>query len=192
MLNAAPPAIPVGKLPWTQKAFFKSFIKIPSAFIAEPFEIFLVALGLLDAVTLLLHRIMGSDKLFIAYYHGPVGLYIWSGVVISASVFLIWALSTMESKNLLAVRKLEITGLSMYAAAFAFYSYSNLSVGLNSGLPIIYPIINEIILTALVGSCLVRALSLASPITALSVTRVNRVKQIKAQLKEALKEDSRL
>jgi len=135
---------------------------------------------------------MGTDQLFISYYYGPIGLYIWASGMIVASICLTWSLVTMESRNLLAVRKLEIAGLLLYALAFGYYSYSNLSVGLASPLPVIYPIITEAILIVLVLACVTRALSLASPVTALAVARVNRVKQIKEQLRETLNEDKLL
>ena len=177
--------------PTLQQFFLKSFAKIPAGYVAEPFEIFLVILAMSDSLTLLLHYFQGTDQTLLPYYHGALGLFIWAGVLATASVILIWALSTLENHNLLAVRKLEITGLWLYAAAFSYYVYGNISVGLeNAAQPIVFPILSAIVISVLVCACVVRAISLASPITALSVTRVNRVKQIQGQLKETLNEAS--
>jgi hypothetical protein len=174
--------------PILQQLFLNSFAKIPAGFVAEPFEIFLVILALSDSLTLLLHYFQNTDQAFLPYYHGAAGLFIWAGVLAAASVILLWALGTMESHNLLAVRKLEITGLWLYAVAFSYYVYGNISVGLSAPQPLVFTILPATVISILVCACVVRAISLASPITALSVTRVNRVKQIQAQLEQTLHE----
>jgi hypothetical protein len=93
----------------------------------------------------------------------------------------------MEGKNLMEIRKLEITGMLMYAAAFGWYGYANLSYGIGAPhQPIVFPILSEGIVITLVVACLVRALALSSQITALAVTRVHRVKQIKERIREEL------
>lgn len=177
--------------PTLQRLFLKSFVRLPAGFIAEPFEAFLVILALSDSVTLLLHHFFGTDQVFLPYYHGAVGLFIWAGVLAAASVLLLWALSTMQNHNLLAVRKLEIIGMWLYAAAFSYYVYSNISVGIDtSGQPVVFTVLPAIVISVLVLACVARAISLASPITALSVTRVNRVKVIQAQLRVELQEEN--
>ena len=96
------------------------------------------------------------------------------------------ALARMNIQNAFQVRRLEITGLLIYAVAFGFYAYTTLARGLNTpGIPDVYPILSEVILVSAVLACLLRALSLISPITALAVSRAQRIKMIKAELKRA-------
>jgi hypothetical protein len=174
-----------------QRLFLKVFTKLPAGLTAEPFEILLITIGSLDAVRLLLQHFQHLDEsTFLPYYHGVIGLFIWTGVMLAASVVLIWALATLDNHNLLEVRKFEITGLWLYAVAFGWYGYTNLSVGLSAGGPVVYPILSEVIIIVIVLACVVRAITLASPITALSVSRVNRVRQIQGQLKSTLDETS--
>lgn len=192
MPNAAPPALDKEKLSPANRLFFKTFVKTPAGFIAEPFEIFLVVLGLLDSVSLIFHARQNAGSVLTPYYYGQVGLYAWAFSTLVASVALVWSLATMENKNLLAVRKLEIAGLAWYALAFGYYGYAEVAVGLSLNLGLFDVIVTEAILAFLVGACAIRAIALASPITTLSITRVNRVKQIQEQLREALKEDHEL
>lgn len=178
-------------MPRLQKLFLKSFVRIPAGLVSEPFEAFLVVLALSDCLTLLLHYFLNSDTAaFLPYFDGAVGLLIWTGIVVSASVTLVYALSTMQNHNLLAVRKLEIVGMWLYATAFGWYVYSNISVGVQLPQPIIFTVLPAVVISFLVLACVVRAISLASPITALSVTRVNRVKQIQSQLRVELQKEN--
>jgi hypothetical protein len=180
-----------GKLSLHQRLFFKSFLLTPSGFVAEPFEVFLVVFGLLSSAALILQHIQHLDQLSLPYYHGAVGLFIWSGLLLFASVILIWSLATMAQHNLLAIRKLEITGLWLYAALFSYYCYATLAVGLSLPEPAIYPILSSIAVMVLILACVIRAISLASSITTLAIARVSRVKQIKEQLRDALKESGK-
>lgn len=173
-----------------QRLFLKSFTKLPAGLVSEPFELFLVTLALSDSLTLLFHYFLGSAQPSLPYYHGVVGLLLWSGLVAAASVIMIWALVKLDNHNLLEVRKLEITGLWLYAVVFGYYVYGNLSVGLSSSQPLVFTILPATVISMLVLACAVRAISLASPITALTVTRVNRVRLIQDQLKATLSEDS--
>jgi len=175
------------RLGFWRRLFFHGFIKTPSSLIAEPFEVFLVVLALLDAVSLLIRHEHGTDRPLLAYYHGAAGLYIWASSMLVASCSLLWSLFRMHNYNLMKTRRLEIFGMWIYAFAFGWYGYSNFSVGTTAArTPVLYPVISEVIISVLVIACVVRAVSLASPITALSVARVQRVKQIKKELQRLL------
>jgi hypothetical protein len=171
-----------------QRVFLRGFLHAPSAFIAEPFEIFLVVLGLLDAVALLLHYAQGTlPPGLLDVYKGRWGLILWATWLGVASVMLVYSLATMEQKNLLSIRKLEIVGMWMYAVAFAWYGYANVTVGLSlARRPAVYTALTEAIVVVLAMACIIRALALSSQVTALSVTRVHRVRQIKDVVRELL------
>lgn len=184
--------LPQGRIPLLQKLFFKAFVKTPAGLIAEPFEIFLVVFGLLASISLLLQHFQHLDTLSLPYYHGVVGEFIFAISLAVASAVLIWAQTVMEQRNLLAIRRWEIFGLWLYAVIFGYYAYETLAVGLSLPEAAVYPILSDGAIIVLVLACVIRAVSLSSPITALSVSRINRVKQIKAQLKQTLAEDRKL
>lgn len=159
---------------------------IPTAVLAEPFEIFLVILATIDVVTLSFHEIQHSDQLFINYFYGPAGLWAWASFMMLGNILMVAALARMNIQNAFNIRRMEVAGLLIYSAAFGFYAYMNLARGLNTpGIPDVYPILSEVVLVSAVLACLLRALSLISPITALAVSRAQRIKMIKAELKRA-------
>jgi hypothetical protein len=184
--------LPKGRIPLLQKLLFKAFVKTPSGIISEPFEIFLVVFGMLAAVGLLLQHFQHIDVLSLPYYHGVLGEFIFAGVLLGASVLLIWALVIMHQDNLLSVRKMEILGLWLYTAAFGYYAYATVSVGLSLPGNPVYTVFNEILIDTLTVLPAVRAVALASPITAMTVERIHRIKLIKDQLRQTIAEDRKL
>jgi hypothetical protein len=160
------------------------FRRIPAIVLAEPFEIFLVILAVLDVLSLVLHEIQRSDQAFIGYFYGPLGLWIWVVFLMTGNSLIVAGLSYAANHSSLQVRRLEMSGLLVYAVGFGFYGYTNLAVGLGRpGVPAVYPILSEFIVLSIVVTCGIRALTLSNPITALSVTRTQRIKLIKEELK---------
>ena len=160
------------------------FLALPIPFIAEPFEVFVVTLATVDVIVLGLHELQGTDQLFIDYYYDPLGLWLWVVFVMVGNALILFGLAVAADHDSLTVRRSEVAGLLIYSVGFGFYGYTNLAIGLSRpGLPDIYPILGEVIVLSLVAGCLVRALVLSLPLSALAVTRSQRIKLIKESLR---------
>lgn len=169
-----------GQLNGLQRWLFKH---LPVVLLAEPFEILIVLIATVDVVNLAIHELMGSDQLFIGYYYGRSGLWAWIGFIMLGNLLIVTGLALSANHDALTVRKAEMSGLIIYGIGFAFYGYTNLAIGLGRGGPVVFPLLNEGIVIGFVTACVVRIVTLATPFTALSVTRTERIKLIKAELR---------
>lgn len=162
------------------------FRKLPSALLAEPFEFFLAVLATVIATNLLTQEVQFGHIAVEPYFHGSLGLFLWASFLSIGNVLTLVGVSKIGKVSLLGMRVMEITGLSIYALSFSYYLYAYFSVTIapqpGSVRGVVYQVYGIVEIVSLILASLIRIVVLSSPLTALSVTRVERIKLIKEQL----------